>query len=594
MKEIRDCASRIEEDCRSTNPELLPRFEILPLHSSIPRADQKKVFRPCGPGKSTKIILATNIAESSLTIDDAVAVIDTGLVRNKTFDDLSSISSMETSMASKVSCQQRLGRVGRVAPGTCYRLYSRGDLEAAEDRPTPEMLRTSLEGTCLSICALVESNPSLGGIRDVLKGVIDPPPDDAVERALENLERMGAITATFTGGGSGERLTNLGRCLSRLPLDPSIGKMLVYGVVMKCLDPILTAAAAESSGGTTTITNAFGGSRDGRNKTTENASSDLEGTIQAFNDYWEIHAKRGGSAARKWAFEHSMNPQAMVSMRAVRRQLEGELVAMGLIQNGRERGRGRKNPKAREDRSSNSNLHGDCELLVRALWCIGGPENLAARRRTVERLGSLATGSGEKAFMHPKSALFFHRGPRSASKTGSGGGSDNQEALPEWYWYREMVRTSQVFLRGCCSLLPEQILLFGGTHLDVKVSSSSNSSSINNPSNIRGILDGWIIVEANGEEGEEAVDMLIRAREAIERIAERKLARSFSEGASRRSHNKHTTTTNDNDESDDLVINGIREFFDGLEDGRIVEPEPSPPSNHFHDYFLETDDAGEC
>jgi HrpA-like RNA helicase len=114
--EIKDATRQVEEEA---DPDLRSKIVILPLHSSIPHEDQQKVFYPAEDG-TIKVILSTNIAESSVTIDDVLAVIDGGLVRELSFDAESAMSMMDTVAVSKASATQRLGRAGRVAPGACY------------------------------------------------------------------------------------------------------------------------------------------------------------------------------------------------------------------------------------------------------------------------------------------------------------------------------------------------------------------------------------------------------------------------------------------------------------------------------------------
>jgi HrpA-like RNA helicase len=572
MDEIMECMNRIEEDC----PESLRnKLTILPLHSEIPHNEQARVFHPCKPG-TIKVILSTNIAESSLTIEDVLAVIDSGLVKEPTFDAVSSMTTVETSMASRASSTQRLGRVGRVAPGTCYRLYSRGNFEAMDDKATPEIQKTCLEGTCLQVCSLLEgNNQGFGSVKHFLANTMDPPPEDSVEVALEKLHRIGAIVPSRSSNEP-ENLTRLGECLVRLPLDPSIGKMLVVGAVMNCLGPLLTAAAW-FGGSQNVFSHPIPGQREEAKESHRSFSetSDIEGIVRAYDQFWELQTKHGWKAAKTWAREHFVNPSAMVSMGAIRRQLLNELRGVGLV-DPKDVVRGELHRRAKVDR------HGDCQLLVGALWCTAVPKNLAARNR-MGRFGNVTTAFEEKARLHPSSVL-FHRKPPSSYPT-SDGSSDGDDVvvLPDWYLYCHKVQTSDVFLRGCSSVLPEQILLFGGSHLDT----AAAITKISNPNNhnIRGILDGWITIESSVEGGDETVDLLIRARETIESILERKLLNLSSKSSQR------SPSEQQRDNNDDLVFDGIRGFFDNLETSRIPEPEPRAPSNDFHDYFLEEDEA---
>ena len=143
--EIKSAMAILEE---TTDPELYEKLNVIPLHSTIPQEEQQKVFIPA-PDGVVKVILATNIAESSVTINDVLAVVDSGLVREMSWNAESGMSTMGTVGTSRASATQRTGRAGRVAPGSCYRIYSHGTLHAMAERPTPEIQRTALEATCL-------------------------------------------------------------------------------------------------------------------------------------------------------------------------------------------------------------------------------------------------------------------------------------------------------------------------------------------------------------------------------------------------------------------------------------------------------------
>ena len=207
----------------------LPFIHALPLHASLTPAEQRRVFLPAPKGKR-KVIAATNVAETSITIEDIVAVIDLGKVKETSFNPSDNMVKLEEVWASRAACKQRRGRAGRVQAGKCYKLYTRKAEAKMAERPEPEIRRVPLEQLCLSVRAM--------GIRDVpafLGKALTPPENMAVTGALDLLRRMGAL--------DGDEMTALGRHLSLIPADLRCGKLMVYGATFGCLEASVTIAA---------------------------------------------------------------------------------------------------------------------------------------------------------------------------------------------------------------------------------------------------------------------------------------------------------------------------------------------------------------
>ena len=203
----------IEEACRRVSH--LKGIHALPLYSSLPPSAQQKIFADAPKGMR-KCIFSTNIAETSLTIDGIVYVVDPGFCKQKVYHPKQRVESLLVSPISKASAKQRMGRAGRTRPGKCYRLYTEDSFaKDLKETAYPEILRTNLANVILQMKAL--------GIEDLVHyDFIDPPAPDSLIRALETLNYLGALD------DEGE-LTDVGRQMSDLPLDPLLAKCLIVG-----------------------------------------------------------------------------------------------------------------------------------------------------------------------------------------------------------------------------------------------------------------------------------------------------------------------------------------------------------------------------
>lgn len=221
------------------------------MHSSLAGHGQKQVFKT-PPDGIRKIVIATNIAETSITIPDVTIVIDTGKMKEIHYNSRTKMSSLLLKNISKANAKQREGRAGRVAPGICFRLLSKELMDSLPSHGQPEMLRMPLEELCLHI---LDTHPEQNPIH-FLACAISPPNKKSIINALITLEHLGAISKTVQTKEQNKiselelwsmvcpSLTPLGKNLAKLPVDVRLGRMLLFGAMLQCLDPILTITAA--------------------------------------------------------------------------------------------------------------------------------------------------------------------------------------------------------------------------------------------------------------------------------------------------------------------------------------------------------------
>jgi len=190
----------------------VPELIVLPVYSALPSEMQSKIFEPAPPG-SRKVVIATNIAETSITIDGIYYVVDPGFVKQKAYNPKLGMDSLVVIPIAKSQAKQRAGRAGRTGPGKCYRLYTENAFRNEMlDNSVPEIQRTNLGNTVLTLKAM--------GINDLLAfDFMDPPPQQTLITALQSLYALGALDNEGL-------LTRLGRKMAEFPLEPPLSKMV--------------------------------------------------------------------------------------------------------------------------------------------------------------------------------------------------------------------------------------------------------------------------------------------------------------------------------------------------------------------------------
>ncbi|XJO78792.1 hypothetical protein BDV3_003177 [Batrachochytrium dendrobatidis] len=228
VSDIKRCMDTLKQDVSLKNENLC----IYPLHANLTNTEQSKIFRPTRRSER-KIVIATNIAETSITIDDVVFVIDSGKVKEITLRN--EVVTLSETWCSQAACKQRRGRAGRVKSGYCFKLFtSHFEKSRMNPFPEPEILQTPLEQLCLQIRAM-----NVQDITNFLFKAITPPPIEMVHRAIDFLKTINALDEH-------ENLTNLGKHMSAIPADVRLSKMLLFGAIFQCVGPILTIAACLS------------------------------------------------------------------------------------------------------------------------------------------------------------------------------------------------------------------------------------------------------------------------------------------------------------------------------------------------------------
>ncbi|KAG8906193.1 hypothetical protein FRB99_007409 [Tulasnella sp. 403] len=295
-------------------------FRLYPLHSTISSENQSAAFDIPPPGVR-KIVIATNIAETGITIPDVTCVIDTGKHRETRFDEKRQISRLEEAFIARSNAAQRRGRAGRVQKGLCYHLFTkyRHDNIMLE-HPLPEMTRLSLSDLALRIKIL---NVNMGNsIEEVLSRALDPPSSINIQRAVSALVEVKALTPA-------EDITPMGRLLSKMPTDVHLGKFLLAAVVMKCLDPALTIAATLSAKSPFITPLGQEDEADRAKSKFQVENSDFL-TIHSVFSAWRNVINQGESV-RKFCRENYLSYQNLQQIEDIRQQLLSYLADSGFL-----------------------------------------------------------------------------------------------------------------------------------------------------------------------------------------------------------------------------------------------------------------------
>ncbi|KAJ5098147.1 hypothetical protein N7532_005148 [Penicillium argentinense] len=418
----------------------IPNAYPLPLHASLLPAEQRRVFQNPPKGKR-KVIAATNVAETSITIEDVVAVIDTGRVKETSYDPKDNMVRLQEVWASQAACKQRRGRAGRVRAGTCYKLYTRKAESNMAQRPDPEIRRVPLEQLCLSV-------KSMKGIEDVatfLANTITPPESIAVEGALTFLHRIGAMDHSS--------LTALGRYLAMIPADLRCAKLMIYGSIFGCMEPCLTIAAI------LTVKSPFVSPREKREDAdaakaafSRPGDGDLLTDLFAYQSWSDRARAQGYWQTQTWCGSNFLSHQTLRDISSNRAQFVTSLKDAGIL------------PVDYTDSSTTWNRNASNRNLLRALVAGAFQPQVAQISFPDKKFASSVTGTVEvdpdartikyfnqengRVFIHPSSILFSAQGYPSAAA---------------YLSYFTKMATSKVFIRDLTPFNAYSLLLFCGS-----------------------------------------------------------------------------------------------------------------------------------
>jgi ATP-dependent RNA helicase DHX29 len=310
-------------DMLQGHPSFLKGWRIHPLHSTFSSEDQQAAFE-IPPLGIRKIVIATNIAETGITIPDVTCVVDTGKHKEMRFDERRQMSRLIQSFIARANAKQRRGRAGRVQEGICFHLFTKYRFdEMMADAQTPEMLRLSLQDLVMrvKIC-------KLGDIETALSAALDPPSSRNIRRAIDALIEVDALTPR-------EELTPLGQQLAKLPLDAQLGKLILYGSIYGCLDFALTVAATLSS--KSPFLSPMGAKKqaDTVRLGFKRGDSDL---LTAYNAYvsWRKACTTPGMSEYNYCNKNFLSAQNLANIEDLKSQLLMSLVDAGFVTLGQE------------------------------------------------------------------------------------------------------------------------------------------------------------------------------------------------------------------------------------------------------------------
>ncbi|RIA92801.1 P-loop containing nucleoside triphosphate hydrolase protein [Glomus cerebriforme] len=460
MAEIRRLNDQILSDNNFSDTS---KFLVYPLHSAISSENQNMVF-DIPPKGIRKIVLATNIAETGITIPDVTIVIDTGKVNQIRYNEKKKITNLQEMFISKANVKQRKGRAGRVREGICFHLFTRWKYDnEMHEYELPEILRLPLQELCLKIKIC-----GLGNIEQVLNMALDVPSSQAINNAIITLQEVQALTIE-------EELTPLGIHLSHIPVDVHLGKMLLFGSIFKCLDPILTISAILNYKSPFLIP--FGRESEAdiviKNKFKE-GESDLLTMYKGYVLWRELYEKevikKGGGwrTVREFCEKNFLNLQTLLMIEDIKRQFLELLVNIGFVKidesnkNYLSRYRFQKSRSLciiPSDYNQNSNSYAiiNATILAGLYPKIIYQDPSTNQYFTVMDSGNLTSSASGIMKVNPRN-IFIHPSSITFKQASDLKGRKNQM---NWFTYNTLIQTTKLYVRDVSKVEVVDLVLFG-------------------------------------------------------------------------------------------------------------------------------------
>lgn len=421
-EEIEDACRKIRaeaDDLATKDPDMCGPLKVIPLYSSLPPAQQQRIFEAAPPPlkeggpPGRKVVVSTNVAETSLTIDGIVYVVDPGFSKQKVYNPRIRVESLLVSPISKASAQQRMGRAGRTKPGKCFRLYTEKDfVNELIEQTYPEILRSNLANTVLEL-------KKLGIDNLVTFDYMDPPAPETIIRALELLNYL----AAFDDDGN---LTPLGEIMAEFPLDPQLAKMLIVSPEFKCSNEILTIAAMLSVPNVFMRPNAQRSQADAAHAEFAHPDGDHLTMLNVYHSY--KNNCTDNATASQWCWQNYLSFRTLQQADNVRAQLQRtmERFNLDLVST------------AYEDKNYYINIRKalTCGFFMQVAFKEGG-------------------GGGKGSYLTIKDNQIVAPHP-----------STSMDHMPPFLIYHEFVLTTRNFIRTITEVKPEWLLDFAPAYYD--------------------------------------------------------------------------------------------------------------------------------